>query len=43
LNSHLCRVNSRIELMVYGTAAQCKEALETMQANAPWEYDECKA
>ena len=35
LNSHLCRVNSRIELMIYRTAAQCKEALETMQANAP--------
>jgi hypothetical protein len=35
LNSHVCKVNSRIELMVYKTAAECKQALETMQANGP--------
>ena len=35
LNSHVCKVNSHIELMVYKTAAQCKEALETMHANGP--------
>ena len=35
LNSHVCRVDSHIEYMVYKTAAQCQEALETMQANGP--------
>ena len=35
LKSHVCKVNSHIELMVYKTAAQCQEALETMQANGP--------
>jgi hypothetical protein len=35
VNSHVCKVNSHIELMVYKTAAQCKEALDTMQANGP--------
>ena len=35
LNSHLCRVNAHIELVVYETAAQCQEALETMHANGP--------
>ena len=35
LKSHVCKVNSHVELMVYKTAAQCKEALETMQANGP--------
>ena len=34
-NSHVCKISSRIELMVYTTAAECKEALETMQANGP--------
>lgn len=31
--SHTCKVNAHIELVIYETAAQCKEALETMQAN----------
>ena len=35
LKSHVCKVNSHVELMVYKTAAECKEALETMQANGP--------
>ena len=35
LNSHVCKINSRTELMVYKTAAECNEALETMQANGP--------
>ena len=35
LQSHACKVNKHIELMVYKTAAQCQEALETMQANGP--------
>ena len=35
LQSHVCKVNAKIELMVYQTAAQCREALETMQANGP--------
>jgi len=30
-----CKVNERVELMVYDTAARCQEALKTMQANAP--------
>ena len=35
LNSLVCKVNSHIEYMVYKTAAQCQEALETMQSNGP--------
>ena len=35
LHSHVCKVNADNELMVYKTAAQCQEALETMQANGP--------
>jgi uncharacterized protein (TIGR02246 family) len=35
LPSHACRVDAKIELMVYRTAAQCQQALETMQANGP--------
>ena len=35
LESHMCKVNKHVELMVYKTAAQCQEALETMQANGP--------
>ena len=35
LHSHACKVDAHIELMVYKTAAQCQEALETMQANGP--------
>ena len=35
LQSHACKVNKNVEFMVYKTAAQCQEALETMQANGP--------
>ena len=35
LSSHVCKVNSHIEFVVYKTAAECKEALETMQSNGP--------
>jgi hypothetical protein len=35
LKSHVCKINDHVELMVYKTAAQCQEALETMQANGP--------
>ena len=35
LESHACKVNKTIEFMVYKTAAQCQEALETMQADGP--------
>ena len=35
LQSHACKVNAHIEFMVYKTAAQCQQALETMQANGP--------
>jgi len=35
LQSHACKVNKNVELMVYNTAAQCQEALETMQSNGP--------
>jgi hypothetical protein len=35
IQSHACMVNKHVELMVYKTAAQCQEALETMQANGP--------
>jgi hypothetical protein len=33
LESHACRVSADVELIVYETAAQCQQALETMQAN----------
>ena len=33
LESHACRVSAHVELIVYKTAAQCQQALETMQAN----------
>ena len=33
LQSHACRIDAHVELMVYKTAAQCQQALETMQAN----------
>jgi hypothetical protein len=33
--SKACRVDEEVELIVYDTAAQCQEGLETMQANAP--------
>ena len=33
LESHACRVSAHVELIVYETAAQCQQALETMQAN----------
>jgi len=32
---YACKVNTHVELMVYPTAAECREALETMQANGP--------
>jgi len=35
LDSLVCKVNSHVEYMVYKTAAQCQEALETMQSNGP--------
>lgn len=35
LKSHACKVNRKVELIVYKTAAECEEAWETMQANAP--------
>ena len=35
LKSHMCKVDEKTEFMVYATAAQCQEALETMQANGP--------
>lgn len=33
LQSHACRVSAHVELIVYKTAAQCQQGLETMQAN----------
>ena len=33
--SHTCKVDAHTELVVYETAEQCQEALETMQANGP--------
>lgn len=33
LRSHMCEVDARTEIVVYENAAQCQEALETMQAN----------
>ena len=33
LPSHACRVDAKVEYIVYATAAQCEEAHETMQAN----------
>lgn len=33
--SHRCKVSRRVEFMVYKTAAQCRAALERMQANGP--------
>ncbi|MGH8107610.1 MAG: hypothetical protein ACREO1_02690 [Arenimonas sp.] len=35
LKSHVCKVNHQIELIVYKNAAECQQALETMQANGP--------
>ena len=35
LEAHACKVDADTELMVYPTAAQCQQALETMQANGP--------
>jgi hypothetical protein len=35
LKSHKCTVDEDTELMVYATAADCQQALETMQANGP--------
>ena len=33
LESHACRVSAHVELIIYKTAPQCQQALETMQAN----------
>jgi len=33
VESHACKVSARVELIVYKTAAQCQQGLETMQAN----------
>ena len=33
--SKACRVDDKVELIVYETAEQCQQGLETMQANAP--------
>lgn len=35
LDAYSCRVDSRIEYILLKTSAQCKQALETMQANGP--------
>ena len=35
LPSQACRVDEKVELIVYDTKAHCQEGLETMQANAP--------
>lgn len=35
LESHACKVDAHIELMVYKTLTQCQQALEPMQANGP--------
>jgi hypothetical protein len=35
LEAKVCRIDARHELMVYATAAQCRLAWETMQANGP--------
>lgn len=35
LASHRCTVDEGSEYMVYATAAECEQALETMQANGP--------
>ena len=35
LPSKACRVDEKVELIVYDTREQCQEGLETMQANAP--------
>jgi len=33
IEAHACKVSDRVELIVYKTAAQCQQGLETMQAN----------
>jgi len=35
LPSRACKVDADTEFMVYATAADCQQALETMQANGP--------
>jgi hypothetical protein len=32
-NPLMCKVSAKVELVIYDTAAQCQEGLETMQAN----------
>ena len=33
LKAHTCKVSDKVEWIIYDTAAQCKEAWETSQAN----------
>jgi hypothetical protein len=33
LKSHTCKVNAKVELVIYDTAEHCQVAWETMQAN----------
>lgn len=35
LPSKACRVDEKVELIIYDTAEHCQEGLETMQSNAP--------
>jgi len=35
VESQACRVDENVELIVYRTAAQCQESIETMQSNGP--------
>ena len=35
LPSKACKVDEKVELIVYDTKEHCQEGLETMQANAP--------
>jgi hypothetical protein len=35
LPSKACRVDKKVELIVYDTKEHCRQGLETMQANAP--------
>jgi hypothetical protein len=35
LPSKACRVDEKVELIVYDTKEHCQQGLETMQANAP--------
>lgn len=35
ISAYQCNTSTKKELIIYKTAAQCQQALETMQANAP--------